>query len=131
MEYILIGDEKIKVMLEKKDMEYYDISAIDIDYENKLLLLTYTNNATDHKEKQKAIYDESNRIINEIINDSMTDEEKIMAIWTYLEDNTKYDTAALETAEKNNFADVSGFEDSFNAYGIMYIYIDQALKIKQ
>ena len=34
MEYILIGDEKIKVMLEKKDMEYYDISAIDIDYEN-------------------------------------------------------------------------------------------------
>lgn len=34
VEYILIGDAKIKVMLEQKDMEYYDISAIDIDYEN-------------------------------------------------------------------------------------------------
>ena len=34
MEFIMIGESKIKVMLEKKDMEYYDITSTDIDYEN-------------------------------------------------------------------------------------------------
>ena len=49
----------------------------------------------------------------------MSNEEKVMAIWKYFEQNTKYDDAACKAAEASNFQDVSGYADSFNTYGIM------------
>ena len=49
----------------------------------------------------------------------MSDDEKVYAIYEYLENNTVYDHDAVEAAEANGFTDVSGFEDSFNTYGIL------------
>lgn len=71
------------------------------------------------QKRQEAIDEESNKLIKEIINGSMSDDEKVYAIYEYLENNTVYDHDAVEAAEANGFTDVSGFEDSFNTYGIL------------
>nr|WP_255807435.1 transglutaminase domain-containing protein [Cohnella mopanensis] len=50
----------------------------------------------------------------------MSIEEKYKAIYDYLNDNTKYDMAALDSAKENNFQVIdSKFNDSFTTYGIM------------
>ena len=61
---------------------------------------------------------ESDRIINEIIKPSMNEDDKVKAIYDYLENSTEYDHDALEAAEASGFQSVVGFEDSFNTYGI-------------
>lgn len=81
--------------------------------------ITYNMSKEEIEKRQKAIDEESDNIINKIIADSMTADEKVYAIYEYLENNTVYDNDALEAAEENGFTDVSGFEDSFNTYGIL------------
>lgn len=54
-----------------------------------------------------------------IITPGMSDEEKVEAVWTWLEQNTQYDNDALAAAETSGFADVSGHADAFNVYGIL------------
>ena len=81
-----------------------------------LLAVEYALPQNDIVTRQEAIYKKVDEIGNSIFKDGMSDEEKVRAIWDYLEANTKYDDAALEAAEASNFTEVLGFEDSFNAY---------------
>lgn len=74
---------------------------------------------TESERRQKEIYAEAESIASSIFTDDMSDEEKCLAIWEYLEQNTVYDASALEAAKLSGFTDVTGFEDSFNAYGIL------------
>lgn len=83
------------------------------------LNIMYSLSADSIHTKQEAVATEAKNIVNSVVTAGMSDEEKVMAIWSYLEENTEYDVAALEYAEQNEFTDVSGFEDSFEAYGIM------------
>ena len=85
----------------------------------KEVILYYNMSKEEIEKRQKEVDKESDRVLKEILTDSMTEEEKVEAIYKYLEDNTVYDNDALAMAESNGFSDVSGFEDSFNTYGIL------------
>ena len=99
----------------------YVISPSRFGYspEYQVLAVEYALPQNDIVTRQEAIYKKVDEIGNSIFKDGMSDEEKVRAIWDYLEANTKYDDAALEAAEASNFTEVLGFEDSFNAYGIL------------
>lgn len=124
----------LKAFPKLQDMEYlidvlykivyqnpYIISweSASYDYLNQALVVTYSFDKETIQSKQAEIEKEAKNIVNSIITSSMSDEEKVNAIWLYLEQNTKYDDAALEAAEANNFQDTTGFEDAFNTYGIL------------
>lgn len=87
--------------------------------EEKLVVVEYKYSPEETLKRQVAISESVNNIVSQVITDNMGTEEKVNAIWNYLEDNTKYDDAALTVAEANNFESVDGYEDSFNAYGIL------------
>lgn len=90
------------------------------DYDSLTLVLKYEESADSIKNKQKEILAEANKVVASIIKPDMSVEQKHKAIYDYLNDNTKYDVAALESAEANNFKKVDpAFNDSFTTYGIM------------
>lgn len=99
----------------------YVISPSKFGYspEYQVLGVEYALPQNDIVTRQEAIYKKVGEISASIFKDGMSDEEKVRAIWDYLEANTQYDNAALEAAEASNFTEVLGFEDSFNAYGIL------------
>jgi len=85
-----------------------------------LLIVEYAESARKIHEQQAAIRDIVPGIVAQIIKPGMTDLEKSFAINEYLIENSEYDWAALEEAERNNFQTVDArFNDSFTAYGIL------------
>ena len=97
------------------------VTSFSYDYENLLFTVNYVYDKETIKAKQEEISRSADKIISETINDSMSDEEKRLALYSYLEENCEYDNEALEEAEKNGFTKTNDnkFEDSFNAYGIL------------
>lgn len=84
------------------------------------LLPKYNYSKEEAEIKQREIYLKAVAVLNNIITDNMSREEKINAIWKYLEDNSSYDYAALENGELHNFETVDKeFNDAFNTYGIL------------
>jgi len=85
-----------------------------------LLIIDYRESARTIHRQQEAIRDIVPRIIAQIITPGMSDLEKSFAINRYLIENSEYDWAALQEAERNNFQSVDArFNDSFTAYGIL------------
>lgn len=96
------------------------IEAYGYDYNNLELQIRYNISKEDTAKQQEEIITEAKKIVSEVIKSGMTDEEKRKALYDYLNDNTKYDDAALENAESNNYKEVDeSFNDSFTTYGIM------------
>ena len=96
------------------------VRSYGYDYSNMMLLLEYDYTADEMAKYQEEIMEKGKEIIKDIIDNDMSDEEKRDAIYKYLEENTKYDDAALENAEKNNFEKVDdSFRHSFSTYGIL------------
>ena len=90
------------------------------NYYTMTLEIVYDYSTSEIESKQKEIIAEGKKIIKEIITSDMNDEAKRRAIYTYLENNTVYDDAALESAEKNNYMGVDAkYNDSFSTYGIL------------
>lgn len=90
----------------------YDPYSMDV-------YITYNLSKEEIEKRQEKVDKESDRIINEIIKPSMNEDDKVKAIYDYLENSTEYDHDALEAAEASGFQSVVGFEDSFNTYGIL------------
>lgn len=91
-----------------------------IDTENRILYVNYDFDRETTAAKQEEIEGRVEEIVGEIISAGMTELEKEIAINAYLCENARYDDAALENAEKYNFATVDqGFYDSFTAYGVL------------
>ena len=87
---------------------------------SNLLVIEYRESAATISRQQAEIRAIIPRIVSEIITAGMSDLEKSFAINRYLIDNSEYDWAALEEAERNNFQSVDArFNDSFTAYGIL------------
>lgn len=97
------------------------IQGFNYDPNTRIASLTYALSADDIASRQAEIADKSDSIISSIINDSMSDEQKIMALWKYLEDNTAYDKEALEVAQQTGFGSdvLQSHPDAFNTYGVM------------
>lgn len=96
------------------------VERFEYNYETLTLTIGYNESASDIQKKQQEIISKSNEIVSSIVKQGMSDDEKRKAIYDYLNDNAKYDDAALENAEKNDFKKTdSQFNDSFTTYGIM------------
>ena len=114
----------------------YILSASNFGFSGNTIKVVYELSTDDIKAKQEAAYNECKNIVSSVITSGMSDEEKILAIWKYLEDNTSYDHEACDAAMASNFTSVTGHEDAFNIYGIMckkvgvcqsYSYVYKAL----
>ena len=97
------------------------LRSFSYDYETMTLKVIYAYDKSEIQAKQKEMLETGEEILAEIITEEMSETEKENAIYQYMEDNTQYDTAALEDAKKNNFqkTEDSTYEDSFNGYGIL------------
>lgn len=96
------------------------VKSLKYNYETLALIVEYSESANEIKRKQEEIISKAKQIVGSIIKQGMSDDEKRKAIYDYLNDNTKYDDAALENAKKNNYKYTDPqFNDSFTTYGIM------------
>jgi len=84
-----------------------------------VLNVTYSYDAATNASKQAELDAAANEIVSSTITSDMSAEDKVMALWSYLEDNTQYDNAACEAAIANEFTDMGDYADSFNAFGIL------------
>ncbi|REK71289.1 transglutaminase domain-containing protein [Paenibacillus paeoniae] len=90
------------------------------DYKSLTLFIGYEDDRDTIIRKQKEIVGEAATLMTTIFKEGMSEEEKHQALYDYLNDNTVYDDAALEEAEKNGFQTVDPkFNDSFTTYGIL------------
>ena len=111
-----LGDVIYKVIRQNP----YIISPTRFQWDGTDLAVAYSYDAAKNASHQAEIDRKADLIVSEVIRDGMSVEDKVLALWTYLEDNTRYDTAACEYAEANEFmVDSEEFYDSFNAYGIL------------
>lgn len=113
----------VDVLMKVSFQNPYIISFSSITYnpETRVLNANYGLSKSEIEDRQIKIAAEAQSIINSIINNSMTTEEKIMAIWSYLESNTNYDYKALKEAEAVEFSNdiIKDNPDAFNTYGIL------------
>lgn len=91
------------------------------NYKTKMVKIEYVYSDDERIKRQEEISKAVREISAELIKDNMSEDDKQLAIYNYLESNTQYDKKALETATQNNFKKQkdSQHEDSFNAYGIL------------
>ena len=88
-----------------------DGQAIKIDY--------FVDNAT-AKKYQEEVYKKANSVANSVTNSSMNAQEKVIAIYDYLMNNSEYNYAAYElmtSSAKDTCYDV--YPNSWNTYGIL------------
>ncbi len=91
------------------------------DYNTFTLKVDYCYDKDTILQKQKEITTEADKIVSEVIDEKMSDEEKRLALYDYLENNCEYEDDALAMAEENDYVKSADgtFEDAFNTYGII------------
>ena len=89
------------------------------DYPSMTLRTSYLCGKDELHTKQLALAKETDRIAKSLIKGSMSEEQKQLAVYTYLENSLTYDKEALEAARKSDFVKTKDFayDDSFSAYG--------------
>lgn len=96
------------------------VSQYGYDYSTLTLYVEYDYTQDEIASMQEEIVKEAGRLVAELFVGATSEADKHLAIYQYLNDNTRYDDAALESAEQNNFAFVDPkYNNAFNAYGIM------------
>ncbi|MFK0522963.1 transglutaminase domain-containing protein [Paenibacillus illinoisensis] len=116
--FTTLSDVVLKVMYQNPLI--LGVEGFEYNYGTLTLTIHYNESADVIQKKQGEIIAKANEVVASIIKDGMKDDEKRKAIYDYLNDNAKYDDAALESAEQNNFKNVDAqFNDSFTTYGIL------------
>ena len=116
--FTTLSDVVLKVMYQNPLI--LGVEGFEYNYGTLTLSIHYNESADVIQKKQSEIIAKANEVVASIIKDGMKDDEKRKAIYDYLNDNAKYDDAALESAEQNNFKNVDAqFNDSFTTYGIL------------
>ncbi|OPG94727.1 hypothetical protein B2I21_29795 [Chryseobacterium mucoviscidosis] len=116
--FTTLSDVVLKVMYQNPLI--LGVEGFEYNYGTLTLSIHYNESSDVIKKKQSEIIAKANEVVASIIKDGMKDDEKRKAIYDYLNDNAKYDDAALENAEQNNFKNVDAqFNDSFTTYGIL------------
>ncbi|MBO5143353.1 MAG: transglutaminase domain-containing protein [Clostridia bacterium] len=96
-----------------------DIQNCSYYYNSQTLMVEYGVSEEKTKEYQEAVYNKSKEVVKEIIKENMTDYDKVIAIYDYLEDNARYNNAALEYAMSGNKDLYKVYPNSWNTYGIL------------
>ncbi|MCP1182214.1 transglutaminase domain-containing protein [Paenibacillus sp. 1781tsa1] len=116
--FTTLSDVVLKVMYQNPLI--LGVEGFEYNYSTLTLSIHYNESASGIQKKQDEIIAKANEVVASIIKDGMNEDEKRKAIYDYLNDNAKYDDAALENAEQNNFKNVDPqFNDSFTTYGIL------------
>ncbi|MFX3650658.1 MAG: transglutaminase domain-containing protein [Paenibacillus sp.] len=116
--FTTLSDVVLKVMYQNPLI--LGVEGFEYNYGTLTLSIHYNESASGIQKKQNEIIAKANEVVASIIKDGMNEDEKRKAIYDYLNDNAKYDDAALENAEQNNFKNVDPqFNDSFTTYGIL------------
>lgn len=97
------------------------VTSFAYDYSTFTFRVNYCYDTETIRSKQQEIGKRTDEIFNEIIYDGMSMDDKLSAIYLWLENNCSYDEEALADAEANGFVKTaeSSYEDSFNSYGII------------
>lgn len=97
------------------------IRSFSYDYNELRLKVTYLYDQETIWDKQQQMLGTARRIVDSSINDSMSIQEKIEALYLYLVNHSVYDHDALAEAENSGFVKTENFthEDAFNAYGVL------------
>lgn len=98
------------------------VTSYRYDYATLTLCVNYCYDDSELEQKQSEILNSANEIIRQTVTDGMSAEDKCRAFYDYFNNNTSYDNAAVEAAEKTNFkktGDWKEHEDAFNAHGII------------
>ena len=119
--------QKPKALIDTFNKVYYQnpyimsASRYSYDYDNKVLNIEYLYPQEEATQMCAQLYAEANNILSQTVTDSMSDEEKRLAIYKYLENNCAYDYDALSEAAENNYKMSENMQnkDAFNAYGII------------
>ncbi|WP_366290849.1 transglutaminase domain-containing protein [Paenibacillus sp. AN1007] len=116
--FTTLSDVVLKVMYQNPLI--LGVEGFEYNYGTLTLSVHYNESAGDIQRKQNEIIAKAKEVTASIIKQGMSDDEKRKAIYDYLNDNAKYDDAALKSAEQNNFKQVDAqFNDSFTTYGIL------------
>lgn len=98
------------------------VSSYSYDYDNACLRVGYAYSGRQIKQKQKKIHEKAQAVAADILREDMSDEEKEMRIYLWLEQNCRYAKVEWEQAKEQNFLK-SGrqahMEDALNAYGAL------------
>lgn len=97
------------------------INSGKIKYTPRLQKVTVEYNVDNEtaKKQQAELYKKANEVIKSIIKDGMTEQEKIVAIWDYLEDNATYNYNAANYVAQGNTDYYKKYPNAWNSYGVL------------
>ena len=98
------------------------VRTYSYDYDNACLRVGYAYNRMEIARKQKKIYQQAAALVEQLVKEGMSDEEKEMALYLWLEENCSYASVEWEQAKKQNFLKSetnSYMENATNAYGAL------------
>ena len=97
------------------------IQGFSYDYEKLCLHVNYLYDRDTLADKQAAVAAKAREVVDSLITEGMDTQEKIRALYLYLEEHAVYDDDALTQARENGFVKTADFshEDAFNTYGIL------------
>lgn len=93
------------------------VESFSYSYDDTTLHVEYSKRPDEIRRQQDEIAQKTREIISMTITEDMDEEERIKAVWDYLDKNASYDDDARNHAEDSGFSDITGHEDSFSAYG--------------
>ena len=71
------------------------------------------------KKQQNELYKRANEVIAEIIKEGMTNQEKVVAIWNYLEKNAGYNYEAANYVYQGAMDYYKKYPNAWNSYGVL------------
>lgn len=98
------------------------VCSYSYDYDNVFLRVGYSYSSQEISRKQKKIYRRAAALVKKLIKEEMTDEEKEMQLYLWLEENCSYASVELELVKKQNFLkseENAYMENALNAYGAL------------
>ena len=95
------------------------LAQCSYNYQTQTLHVVYGVDANKTKQYQEAVSKKAKEVANQIIKPSMSDYEKSIAIFEYLEKNGNYNHDALEYAMSGKTDFYFKYANSWNTYGIL------------
>lgn len=98
------------------------VRTYSYDYENACLRVGYSYSKMEIARKQTKIYKQAAELVEQLTGGNMSEEEKEMAFYLWLEENCSYASVEWEQAKKQNFLKTetnSYMENATNAYGAL------------
>lgn len=83
------------------------------------LIVDYNVPTETAKKYQEAVYEKSQKVANQIIKPNMSNYEKVVAIYDYLENNAEYNNEAVKAANENLALAYKKYANCWNTYGIL------------